>query len=45
MDVKLTRDLFEFGRQKGHLIFRNRDQKQIRIPVNWQSDRLLSKAP
>jgi DEAD/DEAH box helicase domain-containing protein len=39
MDVKLTRDLFEFGRQKGHLIFRNRHQKKIRIPVNWQKDR------
>ena len=41
MDVKLTRDLFEFGRQKGYLVFRNRNQKKIRIPVNWQSDRLL----
>jgi DEAD/DEAH box helicase domain-containing protein len=39
MDVKLTRDLFEFGRQKGYLIFRNREQKKIRIPVNWQKDR------
>ncbi len=39
MDVKLTRDLFEFGRQKGYLIFRNRNQKRIRIPVNWHSNR------
>jgi DEAD/DEAH box helicase domain-containing protein len=40
MDVKLTRDLFEFGHRKGYLIFRNRHQKKIRIPVNWRSDRL-----
>jgi DEAD/DEAH box helicase domain-containing protein len=39
MDVKLTRDLFEFGRHKGYLIFRNRNQKRIRIPVNWHSNR------
>ncbi|MGD9050868.1 MAG: DEAD/DEAH box helicase [Desulfobacterales bacterium] len=43
MDVKLTRDLFEFGRQKKYLIFCNRDQKKIRIPVNWQTARLLGK--
>jgi DEAD/DEAH box helicase domain-containing protein len=35
MDVKLTRDLYLFGRQNGYLIFRNRDQKQVRIPVDW----------
>ena len=35
MDVKLTRDLFLFGRQNGYLIFSNRDQKRVRIPVNW----------
>jgi DEAD/DEAH box helicase domain-containing protein len=34
MDVKLTRDLYLFGRQNGYLIFRNRDQKRVRIPVN-----------
>jgi DEAD/DEAH box helicase domain-containing protein len=40
MDVKLTRDLFLFGRQNGHLIFSNRDRKQVRIPVNWQTEQL-----
>ena len=35
MDVKLTRDLFLFGRKNGYLIFRNRKRKQVRIPVNW----------
>jgi DEAD/DEAH box helicase domain-containing protein len=35
MDVKLTRDLFLFGRKNGYLIFRNRKRKRVRIPVNW----------
>ena len=35
MDVKLTRDLYLFGRKNGYLIFRNRDQKRVRIPVKW----------
>ena len=40
MDVKLTRDLFLFGRQKGYLLFKNRTGKRIRVPVDWQTDRL-----
>ena len=43
MDVKLTRDLFLFGRQNGYLLFRNRSQKRVRVPVDWQTQRLLSK--
>ena len=39
MDVQLTRDLYLFGRENGYLIFRNRDQKRIRIPVDWQTTR------
>jgi DEAD/DEAH box helicase domain-containing protein len=35
-DVKLTRDLFRYGRKNGHLIFRNRTDKIARIPVDWQ---------
>ncbi len=42
MDVKLTRDLFLFGRQNGYLIFSNRDRKKLRIPVNWRTDRRFS---
>jgi DEAD/DEAH box helicase domain-containing protein len=41
MDVQLTRDLFLFGRQNGHLVFSKRDGKRVRIPVNWQTDRFL----
>jgi DEAD/DEAH box helicase domain-containing protein len=43
MDVKLTRDLFLFGRQNGYLIFSNRGQKRMRVPVDWHTDRLLSR--
>jgi DEAD/DEAH box helicase domain-containing protein len=43
MDVKLTRDLFLFGRQNGYLIFSNRGQKRMRVPLDWQTDRLLPK--
>ena len=35
-DVKLTRDLFRYGRKNGHLVFRNRTDKITRIPVDWQ---------
>ena len=38
MDVKLTRDLFVFGKQNGYLIFINRDQKMARIPVRWPTE-------
>ncbi len=41
MDVRLTRDLFRYGRDKGYLIFRSRHQQRIRIPVNWQTDRFI----
>jgi DEAD/DEAH box helicase domain-containing protein len=43
MDVKFTRDLFLFGRQNGYLLFSNRGQKRMRVPVDWHTDRLLSK--
>ena len=34
-DVKLTRDLFRYGRKNGHLVFKNRAGKNVRIPVDW----------
>ena len=39
MDVRLTRNLFRYGCEKGYLIFRNRHQKRIRIPVDWNTHR------
>jgi DEAD/DEAH box helicase domain-containing protein len=35
-DVKITKDLYSYGKEKGHLVFRNRGDKKVRIPVDWQ---------
>ena len=35
-DVKITGDLYRYGRDKGHLIYEDRSNKKMRIPVNWQ---------
>lgn len=34
-DVAVTRDLFLFGLRHGHLIFRNKAEKAVRVPVDW----------
>jgi DEAD/DEAH box helicase domain-containing protein len=34
-DVKITRDLYRYGQNKGHLLYLNKAQKKIRIPVIW----------
>ena len=34
-DVRITRDLYRYGRQHGHLLFRNRTGQVLRIPVSW----------
>jgi DEAD/DEAH box helicase domain-containing protein len=35
-DVKITKDLYSYGKEKGHLVFRNREDKKVRVPVDWQ---------
>jgi DEAD/DEAH box helicase domain-containing protein len=35
-DVKITRDLYCYGRDKGHLLFRDKNNHLVRIPVEWQ---------
>jgi len=35
MDVKITLDLFLFGREKGYLLFHNKAGNIVRIPVEW----------
>jgi DEAD/DEAH box helicase domain-containing protein len=35
-DVAVTRDLFLFGLRHGHLIFRNKAEKIVRLPVDWR---------
>lgn len=34
-DVKITRDLYRFGRKNRYLLFKNKDDKIARIPVSW----------
>ena len=34
-DVAVTRDLFLFGVRHGHLLFRNKAEKIVRVPVDW----------
>jgi DEAD/DEAH box helicase domain-containing protein len=35
-DVKLTRDLYRYGRDNGYLIFEDKSNKKVRIPVDWR---------
>ncbi len=34
-DVELTRDLFRFGQEQGHLLFTRKEQGVLRVPVDW----------
>ncbi len=34
-DVRVTRDLYRFGRDHEHLLFRNKAGNQVRLPVKW----------
>lgn len=34
-DVVLTRDLFQYGKKNGYLLFNNKAQQTVRIPVEW----------
>ncbi|MFO7963575.1 MAG: DEAD/DEAH box helicase [Desulfobacterales bacterium] len=36
-DVRLTRDLFQFGVKNGYLLFTNKAGSMVRIPVKWQA--------
>jgi len=38
-DVKVTRDLYRFGRDNGHLLFRDKQDQLMRIPVDWKQRR------
>ena len=33
MDVKITRDLYRFSKEKGYLVYQNRDGNRLRIPI------------
>lgn len=34
-DVRITHDLYLYGRQNGYLLFRNKTGEIVRIPVSW----------
>jgi DEAD/DEAH box helicase domain-containing protein len=34
-DVEITKDLFLYGKINGYLLFQNKAQKTVRIPVKW----------
>ena len=34
-DVKITRDLYCYGRDNGHLLFRDKNNHLVRIAVDW----------
>ena len=36
-DVRLTRDLYEFGKQKGYVKVNNKNGSQYTVPVKWGS--------
>lgn len=41
-DVATTRDLFQFGLDHGHLIYRTkRDERRLRLPVDWKLDDMI----
>lgn len=35
-DVRVTRDLYEFGKQHGHVFCKTRDGRTVKIPVAWK---------
>ncbi len=40
-DVELTARLFEFGSQRGHLIYKHRQGALVQVPVEWTEERLF----
>ncbi|HET9480746.1 MAG TPA: Zn-binding domain-containing protein, partial [Candidatus Polarisedimenticolia bacterium] len=34
-DVDVTRRLYHFGRERGYLLYRDREQRSVRVPVEW----------
>jgi DEAD/DEAH box helicase domain-containing protein len=34
-DVEVTRRLFELGREQGYLLYRDHEERKVRVPVQW----------
>jgi DEAD/DEAH box helicase domain-containing protein len=44
-DVLVTRDLFQYGLKKGHLIYsEKRSERRVRLLVDWKLDKLIGEA-
>ena len=42
-DVIVTRDLFLYGLENGHLVYRTKkDDVRVRLPVDWNLDEILA---
>ena len=39
-DVEITKSLFEFGQEKGHLLFESKGGQVVRCPVDWSPKRI-----
>jgi DEAD/DEAH box helicase domain-containing protein len=42
-DVELTRDLFQYGLDHGHLVFERKGAGRMRIPLAWNLDALVQR--
>jgi DEAD/DEAH box helicase domain-containing protein len=34
-DVAVTRDVYLFGREHGHIFFTNKATQKVKLPVDW----------
>ena len=42
-DVEITRDLFTYGLTHGHLLFDRKAEGRLRVPVDWNLDKLAQR--
>ncbi|MBM3325167.1 MAG: DUF1998 domain-containing protein, partial [Calditrichaeota bacterium] len=42
-DIEITRDLFFFGLQNGYLLYERKDFGVVRIPVNWELEKMMQR--
>jgi DEAD/DEAH box helicase domain-containing protein len=43
-DVAVTRDLFRYGLENAHLVFREkRENRRVRLPVDWNLEEMISR--
>lgn len=41
-DVAVTRDLFHFGLENGHLVFREKQEdRRVRLPLDWNLEKII----